>query len=115
MQVVLLAHTEIKVFNDPSNEPYDRYQIKLQARAAAIAQEWADAVLFVNFRATTQKTDKGFKKFVTRGIGSGERVAYTEERPSHYAKTRYAMPSEVSLPKGGAYAAIASHIFPTAN
>jgi len=111
MQVILLAHTEIKVFNDPSNEPYDRYQIKLQPRAAAIAQEWADAVLFVNFRTTTQKTDKGFKKFVTRGIGHGERLAYTEERPSHYAKTRYDMPSEIQLPKGGAYNAVAKHIF----
>lgn len=111
MQVILLAHTEIKVFNDPSNEPYDRYQIKLQSRAAAIAQEWADAVLFVNFRTTTQKTDKGFKKFVTRGVGHGERLAYTEERPSHYAKTRYDMPAEIALPKGGAYDAVAKHIF----
>ena len=113
MQLILIAHTDIKVFNDPANEPYDRYLVKLQPRAAALVQEFCDAVFFINFRTSTTKTDKGFKKFVTRGVGHGERVAYTEERPSHYAKSRYDMPAEISLPKGGSYAAIAKHIFPT--
>lgn len=112
MQVILTAHTEIKSFNDPSNEPYDRYQIKLQARASAIAQEWADMVGFVNYKSYVQKTDKGFKKVVSRGVGLGERVLYTEERPSHYAKNRYDLPAELAMPKGGSYANLAKHLFP---
>ena len=46
MAIVFLAHTEIKRFDAPDSEPYDRYQIKLQTRAAALIEEWADAVLF---------------------------------------------------------------------
>ena len=113
MQVILTAHTEIKSFNDPSNEPYDRYGIKLQARASALAQEWADAVLFANFKSYVAKTDKGFKKIVSRGVSLGERVLYTEERASHLAKNRYSMPAEIAMPKGGAYATLAGHLFPT--
>lgn len=115
MQVILTAHTQVKSFNDPQNDPYDRYQIKLQDRASAITQEWADGVLFLNQKNYTSKSDKGFKKIVTRGISMGERVLYTEERASHLAKNRYGLPAEIGLPKGASYATLAKHLFPTAN
>lgn len=95
MAVVLLAHTEIKQFADPNGEPYDRYQIKLQSRAAALAEEWADCVLFANFKTYITKADAGFNRKITRGTGSGERVLYTEERPGFRAKNRYGMPAEL--------------------
>lgn len=99
MSVILLAHCEITKFNDPNSDPYDRYQIKLHKRASAIAQEWADAVLFANFRVYTSQTDVGFNKKVTRGIGTGERVLFTEERPAHLAKNRYSLPAEIPFTK----------------
>lgn len=96
MQVILLAHSDVKQYNDPSSEPYDRYTLKLHKGAGAIVQEWADAVLFANFKNYTQQVDAGgFGKKVTKGIGTGERVLYTEERPSHYAKNRYQLPPEL--------------------
>lgn len=110
MSVILLAHTEIKQFHDPSADPYDRYQIKLQKSAAALAQEWADCVLFANFKTYTQKSDSGFNKKTTRGVGVGERVLYTEERPAFYAKNRYALPPELPF----SYAAFSAAMFPTA-
>lgn len=112
MQVILTAHCEIKSFNDPSNDPYDRYQIKLQARASAVAQEWSDMVGFLNYKSYVKTSDKGFKKLVSRGVGLGERVLYTEERPSHYAKNRYRLPAEMAVPKGAGYANLAAAIFP---
>lgn len=113
MQVLLISHCEVKKFNDPAAEPYDRYQLKLQPRAAGLVQEWSDAVLFLNFRTYTATADAGFNKKVTRGIGTGERVLYTEERPSHNAKNRYGMPPEIVLEKGASYSAIQAAIFPT--
>jgi hypothetical protein len=95
MQIILLAHSEVKRFDDPTTDGYDRYQIKLQKRAAEIVQEWGDAVLFANFKSYTTQSDAGFNKKTTRGVGTGERVMYTEERPSHYAKNRYQLPAEI--------------------
>lgn len=113
MSIVLLAHTEVKTFNDPANDNYDRYQIKLQKRAADLVQEWGDAVLFANYRVYTTKSEAGFKKVTTKGTGSGERVMFTEERPSFYAKNRYGLPPELPF----SYAAFAEAAFktPTAN
>jgi hypothetical protein len=97
MAVLLLAHSEIKRFNAPDSEPYDRYQIKLQPRAAALVEEWADVVLFCNHKVHVEKSDAGFNKKIARGVGRGERVMYTEERPAFRAKNRYALPAELPL------------------
>ncbi len=50
MTVVQIAHTDIKRFDSPEHDPYDRYVIKLHARAAALLQEHSDVVLFANYR-----------------------------------------------------------------
>jgi hypothetical protein len=95
--VIQLAHTDIRRFDSPEHEPYDRYVIKLHARAAALLQEHSDVVLFANYRVSTVKSDVGFNKKVTRALGSGERVLYTEERPAFLAKNRYGLPDVLPL------------------
>ena len=97
MTVIQLAHTDIKRFDSPEHEPYDRYVIKLHARASALLQEHSDVVLFANYRISTVKSDVGFNKKVTRALGSGERVLYTAERPAFLAKNRYGLPDMLPL------------------
>jgi hypothetical protein len=46
MTVIEIAHTDIKRFDSPEHDPFDRYVIKLHARAAALLQEHSDVVLF---------------------------------------------------------------------
>lgn len=96
MTIILLAHCEIKRFDSPETEPYDRYQIKLHKSASALVQEHVDAVLFANYRVTTAKADAGFNKKVVRGVGTGDRRLFTTERPAFLAKNRYEL--EDSLP-----------------
>jgi len=97
MTVVLLAHCEIKRFDSPETEPYDRYQIKVQKAASALVQEHVDAVLFANYRVSTVKTDAGFNKRAVRGVGVGDRLLYTTERPAFLAKNRFALPDSLPL------------------
>lgn len=97
MTVIALAHTEIKRFDAPDTEPYDRYQIKLHKRAAALVQEWADVVGFARYEVHTEKTDTGFNKKIVRGVGAGTRLLSVEERPAWYAKNRYALPANLPL------------------
>jgi len=97
MTVVQIAHTDIKRFDSPEHDPYDRYLIKLHARAAALLQEHSDVVLFANYRISTVKADVGFNKKVNRALGSGERVVHTAERPAFLAKNRYGLPETLPL------------------
>ena len=97
MTVVQIAHTDIKRFDSPEHDPYDRYVIKLHARAAALLQEHSDVVLFANYRISTVKAEVGFNKKVNRAMGSGERVIHTAERPAFLAKNRYGLAETLPL------------------
>jgi hypothetical protein len=97
MCVILLAHCQIKRFDSPETEPYDRYQPKLQERANAILREWVDALLFANYKTIVKKDDVGFNKTSNRGISSGERLLYTAERPAYMAKNRYGLPESLPM------------------
>jgi hypothetical protein len=97
MGVIFIAHAEIKRFDSPETEPYDRYQIKLQPRASAMVQEHVDCVFFANYRVSTVKSDLGFNKKAVRGVSGGDRLLHTTERPAFLAKNRYAMPDSIPL------------------
>ncbi len=98
MAVVMIAHTHVKRFDAPDTEPYDRYIIKLKDTAASLLCEASDIVAFMNYRVSTVKTDAGFNKKIVRGVGSGMRGLYVEERPAFVAKNRYGMPEVIDLP-----------------
>jgi hypothetical protein len=92
MAIVVLAHNEIKRFNPPDGEGYDRYQIKLHHTAAETLEEWADCVLFANYQTYV---DVKSKKVVN--AANPTRVIYTSDRPAWRAKTRYALPDTLPL------------------
>jgi len=95
MNVVLIAHAQIKAFSDPTQPaPYDRYQLKLHEKSAAVLREAVDCVLFAAFD-TTVVLKQGEKK--AKAVGDGERVLYTERRPGHDAKNRFNLPYEMPL------------------
>lgn len=112
MAVVLIGHCHIKRFDSPETEPYDRYMPKLQERSSALVREWADAVLFANYRTVVKTTEVGFKKEVSRGITNGERLLYTSEKPAYMAKNRYALPDQLPLSWEALSNAIAGRVQP---
>lgn len=97
MNIVLIAHSEIKQYSPPESEPYDRYQIKIHRRAAELLTEWADMVLFCQHQTKIKKDDLGFKRTASRGTGSGDRMIFTDERPAFRAKNRWSLPPEIFI------------------
>jgi hypothetical protein len=105
MNVVLLGHAKVERFSPPDADPYDRWQLDLHKGASALLQEWVDEVLFAKAKVNTitrsaeTVTRPGDKHEAKRtvAIGSGERVVYTSEAPTHAAKRRIQMPEEIPL------------------
>ena len=97
MQVILLAHTQVKRFDDPLADPYDRYQLDLHHGSASLVSEWCDILMFANQQYSTVKSDVGFNQKVTRAVGNGNRVLYTQERPGWQAKSRWSLPDSLPL------------------
>ena len=92
MTVLLLAHSQIKTFNNPIGENYDRYEAKCCKQIAGLAKEWCDAVLFAFFDVYTKK-DGGKAK----GNGGQVRVVKTEHSAGWDAKNRYGLPETMPL------------------
>ncbi len=113
MTIIQIAHSQIKPYNGPDTQAYDRFSIKLHENksgngAAALLFEYSDIVLFANFYVGITKdvlpgsTTKKPKERV-RGVGSGERVLYTEERPAFRCKNRFGLPEQIPFDAEGNY------------
>jgi len=106
MTVVLIAHAKIERFENPETETYDRYVPRLHKLASAVVQEWCDEVLFASYKIHTKQNDEGFNRKRAQGVGTGERIIRTQERPAHVAKNRLNLPDELPLD----WAAYAQHL-----
>lgn len=107
--VVMLAHPEIKRFDSPTTDPYDRYQVKLRKRAAALIRERSDVVAFMNTRVSIKSKTVGIKKEVTHAEGK-ERQIHLTESAGFVAKNRFSMPDTVPYKKGAGYAELAKYL-----
>lgn len=112
MTIIMTAHAQIKRFENPQTEPYDRYDLKLHQKASALMQEIADMVLFTSYYTGTRETKDGFGNSFVRAVGSGDRYIYTEERPAYQAKNRYGLPPEIPFDKDGAYWGVIANCVP---
>jgi hypothetical protein len=102
MVVLILGHCTVEKFRNPQTESFDRWCPKVDKKLSDHLKGWADGVLFANFIQHTVSSDEGFNKKRTRGVGLGERIIYTEARPSYQAKNRWALPPEMPLnPENG--------------
>ena len=97
MGVILLAHTQVKRFDDPLTDSYDRYMLDMHKGGASLLSEWCDLLMFCNYRVSTVKSDIGFNQKKTRAVGAGERVLHTQERPGWVAKSRWPLPDTMPL------------------
>ncbi|RLB46324.1 MAG: oxidoreductase, partial [Deltaproteobacteria bacterium] len=97
MTILLLAHCKVERFEHPETDPFDRWAPRLHKHASAMIQEWCSEVLFASYKVHTKSTDNGFNRKRVQGIGTGERIVRTQERPAHVAKNRLGLPLEVPL------------------
>jgi hypothetical protein len=97
LHVVVIAHCEIKRISEPGLDSYDKYTPKMHKDVSALLQEWADEVLFCDYKRFVRQEDLGFNK--TRGIAVGgqDRVIYTQEGAGHLAKNRIGLPAELPM------------------
>lgn len=99
INVALICHSCTADAPNPSGENYLRYEPRLQApkKENNIRERvlgWADHVLFIGYDVASEGG---------KGIGSGTRTIYTQELPSHLAKTRGAFNPADEVPMSMPY------------
>lgn len=102
VNVVLTAHAQLRKFEQPDEMgAYDRWELKLGKKTASqtspLVKEWADMLLFANYKTYSIAVDKDGKKHKAQG---GKRVMYTQHHPCWDAKNRFGLPEECEFEYG---------------
>ena len=94
VNVVFTAHAQMRKFEQPDElGAYDRWEMKLSKKVAPLLKEWADMVLFCNYK-TDVITDQNTKSKKATG---GRRVMYASHHPCWDAKNRYSLPDQMEM------------------
>lgn len=98
VNAVLTAHATMRKFEQPDElGAYDRWELKLQKKIAPMVKEWADMVLFANYKTLVVNVDsQGASKGKNKAQG-GKRVMYTTHHVAWDAKNRFGLPEELDF------------------
>ena len=95
LDIVLISHNQVKKFEDPTLlEPYDKYTLKLQDKAAAYLTETVDILMFCKFETFVKKVE-GLNK--NKAVGTQKRLCHVYPHAAYDAKTRFKMPEVFEL------------------
>ncbi len=93
INVVITAHAKMRKFEQPDEMgAYDRWELKLSKQSAPLIKEWADMVLFCNYKTFAVDDGNGHKK-----AKGGQRVIYTSHHPCWDAKNRHGLPEQIEM------------------
>ncbi len=111
INVVLTAHAQTRKFSQPDEiGEYDRWELKLGKKTGSqispLVKEWADLLLFANYKTVAVAVDKDGKKF--KAQGGTTRIMYTEHHACWDAKNRHGLKAELPFDFGQI-----AHIFTT--
>ena len=102
MDIILLGHAQIRKFQNPDGDDWDRYGLRLQhsekISAANFMKEWADVVGFCRFEEVASKMDPDQHK--AKGYSTGRRVIHFERTHAFDAKSRIPLPKKVEIEIG---------------
>lgn len=91
IHVVCTAHAALRKFEQPDElGSYDRWELKLTKNVTPLVKEWADLLLFANYKTVVVRSETGKDK-----AQGGSRVLYTSHHPCWDAKNRYGLPEEM--------------------
>lgn len=102
INVVVTAHAQMRKFEQPDElGSYDRWELKLKKQTAPMVKEWADMVLFANYKTIVVNVDgQGAIKGKNKAQGAGQRVMYTTHHSCWDAKNRHGLPDELPFDFG---------------
>ena len=93
IHVTVIAHARQRKIELPDQSgSFDHWEMKLSKQVAPLLKEWADLLLFLNYKTYVVSTDNNTKK-----AQGGKRVMYTSHNPVWDAKNRHGLPDELEM------------------
>jgi len=92
MHVIFVAHSGVKKMELPDQEgSFDHYELKCSRQTSPLLKEWADALLFVNYKVIVTTDDDKRSK----AVGGRKRIIHTQHTAAYDAKNRWELPDQI--------------------
>lgn len=98
--VVLCAHAIMRKFEQPDElGSYDRWEMKLSKQVATLVKEWADEIIFANYKTYTVLANDAKKaKDIKKKATGARRCMYLTHHPCWDAKNRWGISDDLDDP-----------------
>lgn len=101
MHIIIIAHPHSKEAKDPTvATEYNRVQLKLHDKAAALWKEYVDCIFFISPESTVAVDKKGKGKAISFKDEIVDRYIYTEWSTAWDAGNRFGLPPRLPYVKG---------------
>jgi hypothetical protein len=92
MHVIFIAHCAIKKLELPDEGgEFDHYELNTSTRISPLLKQWAEAILFINYKVQVTENEKGR----TKAIGGRKRIIHTQHTAAYDAKNRWGLPDQI--------------------
>lgn len=96
IHVVFTAHALLRKVELPDDMgSYDKWELKCSKQLSPMLKEWADLVLFCNYKTFIVKSESGKGK-----AQGGQRTMYATHHTAYDAKNRHGLPDEMAMDYG---------------
>ena len=111
MYALLIGHSAITKFEDPTTASYDRYMLAMNEKLGQYLMQEVDVVGFVNQKVMIKEESIAFSKEKLAKAEGASRYIFFSKSPAYYAKDHdYGLPPEIRLEKGKMWEAIVTPI-----
>jgi hypothetical protein len=95
VNVGFCAHAQLRKIEAPEETgAYDHWEMKLAKKIGPMVKEWADLLIFCNYKIMVIKGANPMEK---NKVAGGKRVMYTSHHPIWDAKNRFGLPEELPM------------------
>lgn len=95
INVGFCAHAQLRKIEAPEETgAYDHWEMKLAKKIGPMVKEWADLLIFCNYKIMVIKGANPMEK---NKVAGGKRVMYTSHHPIWDAKNRFGLPEELPM------------------
>ena len=109
MGIVLIAHSTVKAYKNPTGPDFDRYQPALHDKAATFLKGWSDLTGFVRHEddAAKNPTEKTSRP---KGFTTGRHMLMLAHSAAYDAKSRVDLPAEIEIDIANPWAPLADAV-----
>lgn len=110
MNIIMLAHVHIQTVNNLLGSNYDRYDIKLREKNAAVFAYKSDLIGFLRTDIDIDVLKGSFGKQIIKSSGGAKRIISFYKSVAFQSKDSYGLETDIEIPKENGFQAILNAI-----